>query len=197
MNKLKSFWIIFVLTVFGSAAIANAAPPELEPLQVEVINDSLSVNVSTEYHFAGYSTATTDGDANGYQGMNEICEGEYSGGRMCTTKEWFNTHGTMQLPPGQYAWVQPLVVATTYRSPVDVINYTEWTGDTHVLEADEGYQDAATCTHWTSTAVGKRGYALHRDGGGPQSFEELTIRFCSEAETHVTCCQLAHVPAGN
>jgi len=47
MKQLKTFWMINVLAMLVCATAVSGASPK----QVEVTNDSLSVNVSSEYKY--------------------------------------------------------------------------------------------------------------------------------------------------
>jgi hypothetical protein len=183
MKQLKTFWMINVLAMFVCATAVSGASPK----QVEVTNNSLSVNVSSEYKFAGYTEQKTSGDTNGYAGMNAICQAEFGeNARMCTTKEWFNTKVTVpNRQESLNAWLKPTPVATVYNPNQGETLYMDWIGAELILTGFGGYPLSATCEGWF-TDGGTRGYVVIEGSPTPASSHVTTIN-CSSI-IHVTCC---------
>lgn len=107
---------------------ANITNDSSNPVPVTVQNPP-TPSVATDHQFVGYTEQQTDGAAGGYSGMNSICQNEFGeSARMCTTKEWLNTHGSRQLALGDFAWVQPHLVSQVFIPTPFKTAHTDWSG---------------------------------------------------------------------
>lgn len=176
MRKLKTFWIINVLAMLVIAPAVNGA-------------GKVEITTAPGYKFAGYTEQKASGAAGGYGGMNAKCQAGFGkNARMCTTKEWFNTHGTAAPQPGEMAWVQPIPVTVYYNPALNDVVWTEWTGHTF-RGADIGLQSAqytsrTQCQQWTTRSAQSLGYVVfHADPIGVI----IARDFCDNPH-RVTCC---------
>ncbi|MEN8132905.1 MAG: hypothetical protein ABFS45_22550 [Pseudomonadota bacterium] len=193
-NKLHILITAFLIVT--STQLAAEPPINPPPIEVDafVVNDKTNpipvevVNASAEYQFAGYTEQETEGNTAGYSGMNAICQQEFGeNARMCTTKEWFNTHGTSVPPQDEDAWVQPVLVSSFYNHAFDLINWTDWTGaGTRIIPAAVP-QNFASCNQWTNNRAedGLLGFVVSRVSD--PSDEPLEQVDCS-VPNRVTCC---------
>jgi hypothetical protein len=180
MKMFKTFWIINVLAMLVSVTAVYGAQPDIR------------LSLSPLYEFAGYTEQETDGAAGGYTGMNTSCQEEFGkNARMCTTKEWFNTHGTQPAPSDQgSAWLQPVLVTTTYLPVTDDILWTDWSGLGIQAASNVRYQELAMCGQWSASGS-QRGYIVVDVAS--VSPDIITTGSCSSAR-QVTCCTPAQIP---
>ena len=109
---------------------------------------------------------------------------------MCTTKEWFNTHGTQQpLPQGKAAWVQPDLVAVVYRNDTQTVQYMDWTG-TVTSTNNVPYTSLANCSQWTSADPLRSGKMVSNE---PVTSRDIIRNQTCSVANYVTCCTPAQV----
>lgn len=144
--------------------------------------------ISPTFQFVEYSEVTTDGNAGGPDGMNEICQKDYGPtARMCTSKEWWTTHHMVPVEFDRvaWAWVHPSTV-TTFQGPTYATT-VDWTG-LHTLlisQVDPGI--GITCDLWSTPRPRQTGLAIRVNLGG-----YLIQRSCA-LEAHVACCVPAEI----
>jgi len=178
----KKLWIFPVLAMIVSATAVYGAPPNIPPF------------LSSEYHFAGYTEQKTSGDAAGYAGMNSICQAEFGeNARMCTTKEWFNTHGTHQplQPPDRAAWVQPELAAMVYRNDTQAVQIMDWTGIKTSTTLGSTYVSQASCSQWTSENPLQGGIMVSNE---PITNRDIVRHQTCVVKLQVTCCTPPQMP---
>jgi hypothetical protein len=178
MSKLKSFWIISILAMSVNITAVNGAPPEI------------ALTLPTEYQFAGYTEATTSGNAGGVFGMHALCQQEFGPeARMCTTKEWWESsnNGPPPMEPPKSAWVHSTVITSNITSTgalvlMDITN-------TGIYVSDPLFpQERLTCDHWTSEGNNRQGTILKLLDDVQQIFQQDCITM-----NRVTCCTPASI----
>ncbi len=63
------------------------------------------------FGFAGFTTATTQGNAGGYRAMHALCKAEFPGSHFCHASEFIMSNATSS-PPGGGAWIDSSVTMT-------------------------------------------------------------------------------------
>jgi len=117
---------------------------ETNPVPVTVQPDGLSVNVSTVYRFAGYSSQTVTGSAGGIPGMNNICKSEFGGkARMCYTQEYYSSNNTDIVSTSGLGWINPSII-TSYLDSNDELWYIDYGGKLMNAQLG-GYLDVPNC----------------------------------------------------
>lgn len=176
MNKLKSFWIINVMAMLFFATAVSGEPPRL------------SLNISTEFKFAGYSTGIRLGGNVGPTGMDRICQQDYGGtARMCTTREWWKTDTSHQHADTFLAWIQPEIVSE-YFMPNGDLAMRDWTGTRIIIDVPTQHRTGPTCGNWRQNFTSFIGTVANSDGG------DITTASCFD-DRNVTCCIPATVDA--
>jgi hypothetical protein len=185
-HQIRTFMSLLILGVgFIFVVGAYADPPRGIQGNVTVTNTP-TVNVSTEYRFAGYSTGTTLGNAGSVIGMHALCQADYGEhARMCTSKEWW-TSPNVSLPPNGPAWIQPVTVAA-YSGLDHTMTQTrnvviDWTGHRKNVQRNTDARPP-TCRQWTDN---------NEDGLVVQAgFTTVQTRACG-SNNYVTCCTPAN-----
>jgi hypothetical protein len=91
MKITEVFALTFLLGTFGMVPLAQSAPPQLGPVDVNVVNEA-PVPVTEQdrgyvsHQFVGYTTAVTEANI-GIGGMTEFCQAEIPDSRICSTRE--------------------------------------------------------------------------------------------------------------
>ena len=160
--------LIFVLIIAVFVATAYAAKPEPGKLTI------------TNYRYIGTSTATTLPNI-GLNGMNAECRGQFGAeARMCTTKEYFETPDTPLIPhPG--AWINPILITSTWNTVDNVPYHTEWTGK----PISGNFRANASCDLWQRAEDSRQGMIILHTG--PGDAHNIWINSCAYPQ-YVTCC---------
>jgi hypothetical protein len=185
MKKLAWFVMVVGMVVClgtnlnaGNFPNPGAAPVIVTNPQSQPVPVTGTVRTPCCYHFVGYSTGLTDGNAGGIVGMNSRCQASFGpSARMCTTFEFLSspvgTSGGNQSP-----WIQLYIVA----SFIETVG-----GQQQVVFVDfSGLQKFATqgdltCNQWTAN-----------DGTTPGLSVSQATGVIAEAHCNVsrpvTCC---------
>jgi hypothetical protein len=119
--------------------------------------------VASAGKFLGFTDIAADGKT-GVMELNRLCQAQFSGSRMCTTREIMNTVNTgHKIPFAGWAWVK-----NVYNNPGD-----------EFLSGSSGGQ--LSCWGWSSNASFDKGLAINGDSNFSQQKCNLLL--------NVSCCQ--------
>ncbi len=127
--------------------------------------------------FAGFTTATTNGNTGGRAGLHLMCATEFSGSHACHASEYERTKNTTT-PPAGGAWVDYSaavkkgnsgITATADCSAADYGRYTD-------------FQNYTNCGNWTSAYASHLGVAIIPEEitGSGQNCDEFKPVACCE-----------------
>jgi len=130
-------------------------------LCISVLADA---GVASAGKFLGFTDIAVDGHT-GVMELNRLCQAQFSGSRMCTTKEIVNnTNPNHRFPFAGWAWVK-----NVYNNPGD-----------EFLPGSSGGQ--LSCWGWSSKASFDKGLAINGDSNFSQQKCNLLL--------NVSCCQI-------
>lgn len=105
--------------------------------------------------FAGFTVATTDGNAGGRDAMHAKCATEFTGSHLCHISEYQLANSATSVPAGG-AWIDPSVLPTT----------GDITTDGAYANGREDY--SYTCASWTSASATSFSASFLRADGNVQ-----------------------------
>jgi hypothetical protein len=121
--------------------------------------------------FAGFTSATTTGNAGGHAGMNGMCQAQFPSSHLCHTAEYMRANSGVPVPASG-AWLDPSAMVD-YRGSA----YT----NAGLPTAGRYYLNSNSCYAWTSSTLGNKGEYMPTNGGSIFNGD------CSAARV-VACC---------
>ncbi|HYA41231.1 MAG TPA: hypothetical protein VEF34_08005 [Syntrophobacteraceae bacterium] len=145
-------------------------------------NPSWTSGAVASDHYVGFTTATTNGNAHGEVGMNNLCQAKFGPtAHICTAGEYFSTASATG--PIQEKWLQPSVsnCVSSSTSPYVMCQVPTISDGTFIDPTDWVH----SCQGWTSV--------LHTDYGaaaeaGTDTYAHLSNTTTCDTKLPVACC---------
>lgn len=137
-------------------AIGNEPMGTCDSRQTEITLQLGGGSSEPRFRFVGTSAATSAGDA-GIFGLSTLCAEEFSGRRICMSREFIETVDPPLEPnppsePRVLAWIHPTFVPTfTVDSATNLIHYPR----------DISGQLARNCDGWSSSSTNMSGLSVY------------------------------------
>ena len=103
MFNIAKLTVVIAASATVGASVANAQRAK----SAEQQNRGLYA-----YQFVGFTSATTNGDAGGFGGLNDMCAAEMPGAKLCTAGQIAATYSGDDAPTTGVAWVRGQFAAT-------------------------------------------------------------------------------------
>jgi hypothetical protein len=123
--------------------------------------------------FAGFTTATTTGNAGGREAMHALCNTAFSGSHMCHAAEYNLANSATPIPSGG-AWIDGSATINYYFGNIGVLELASRDTGRYT-----GSDFSLNCNNWTVTTSGDNGEMLSAGG--------VAVHACSSSLV-VACC---------